>query len=216
MPGGAITTGTGTSTTITGLETGTWTYTVANAAGCTSDPSENIIIQPVPAVPSAPVIVSTDQPTCSIPTGTVYLSGLPEKGTWTLTRYPGPVITTGTGTTTTISGLAAGTYYFTVANSDGCVSPASANAIINPQPVIPAAPTVGTITQPTCQVSSGSVVLSGLPASGTWTLTRMPGGTITTGTGTSTTISGLASGTWNFTVTNEAGCTSGSSNDIVI
>src|SRR5665647_743186 len=132
MPGGVITTGSGTSTTITGLETGTWTYTVANAAGCTSDPSEIIIIMLVPSAPSAPVIYLSSQPTCTIATGSVYLSGLPEKGTWTLTRYPGPVITTGTGTTTTVSGLAAGTYYFTVANSDGCVSPASANAIINP------------------------------------------------------------------------------------
>ena len=216
MPGAVITTGTGTSTTISGLESGTWTYTVTNESGCTSDPSENIIILPIPAVPSAPVIDLSSQPTCTTATGSVYLSGLPEKGTWTLTRYPGPVITTGTGTTTTISGLAAGTYYFTVANSDGCVSPASANAIINPQPVTPATPIVGTTTQPTCQVSTGSVVLSGLPASGTWTLTRIPGGSTTTGTGTSTTISGLASGTWNYTVTNEAGCTSGSSDDIVI
>ncbi|MGC1391231.1 MAG: FISUMP domain-containing protein, partial [Bacteroidales bacterium] len=34
------------------------------------------------------------------------------------------------------------------------------------------APTVGTITQPTCSLATGSVVLSGLPATGTWTLTR--------------------------------------------
>jgi len=216
MPGGAITTGTGTSTTITGLETGTWTYTVTTAAGCTSDPSENIIIQPVPAVPSAPVIVSADQPTCSIPTGSVYLSGLPGTGTWTLTLFPDLAITTGTGTTSTVAGVEAGTHYFTVTNSDGCTSPASANFVINPQPLTPPAPVVGTITQPTCQVSTGSVVLSGLPASGTWTLTRMPGGTTTTGTGTSTTITGLSAGTWNYTVANESGCTSGATTDIVI
>lgn len=216
MPGAVITTGTGTSTTITGLEAGTWTYTVTNAAGCISDPSENIPIQPVPAVPSAPVIVSTDQPTCSISTGTVYLSGLPGTGTWTLTLFPGLTITTGTGTTSTVSGVEAGTHYLTVTNSDGCISPASANFAINPQPVTPMTPMVGTITQPTCQVPTGSVVLSGLPASGTWTLTRMPGGTTTTGTGSSTTITGLSAGTWNYTVTNASGCTSGATPSIVI
>ena len=41
--------------------------------------------------------------------------------------------------------------------------------------VSPAPPSTGTITQPTCAVPTGSVVLNGLPASGTWTLTRNPG-----------------------------------------
>ncbi len=216
MPGSVITTGTGTSTTISGLEPGTWTYTVTNESGCSSAPSENIIILPIPVSPGAPVIDATTQPTCTVSTGSIYLSGLPATGTWTLSRYPGPTITTGTGATTTVTGLAAGTYYFTVTNSDGCVSPASANAIINPQPVTPAVPAVGTVTQPTCQVSTGSVVLSGLPASGTWTLTRSPGGITTTGTGTSTTIAGLLTGTWTYTVTNASGCTSGSTAGIVI
>src|SRR5659263_319074 len=47
-------------------------------------------------------------------------------------------------------------------------------------------PKVGGITQPTCDLPAGSVILGGLPSSGTWTLTRMPGAVITTGTGTST------------------------------
>ena len=82
--------------------------------------------------------------------------------------------TTGTGTTTTISGLAPGTYTYTVTNAAGCTSVASANVVINAQPATPTAPVVGTITQPTCAVATGSVPLSGLPASGTWTLTQSP------------------------------------------
>ena len=70
----------------------------------------------------------------------------------------------GTGTTTTVAGLAAGTYYFTVANEEGCVSPASVNVVINSQPVTPAVPEIDTIIQPTCNVSTGGVVLTGLPA----------------------------------------------------
>src|SRR5512133_2544302 len=46
----------------------------------------------------------------------------------------------------------------------------------------PSAPVRGTITSPTCIVPTGSVVLSGLPSAGTWTLTRNPGSVPTTGT----------------------------------
>ncbi|UFH51909.1 beta strand repeat-containing protein [Spirosoma sp. KNUC1025] len=78
------------------------------------------------------------------------------------------------------------------------------------------APTVGAITHPNCTTTTGSVVLSGLPASGTWTLTRSPGAVTTTGTGTSAVISGLAPGTYTFTVTNSTGCTSLSTTAVTI
>jgi len=80
----------------------------------------------------------------------------------------------------------------------------------------PSAPTIGVITQPTCSTATGSVVLNDLPATGTWTLTRTPGGITTTGTGTSKTITGLTNGTYTYTVTNETGCISGASGNIVI
>ncbi|UFH51951.1 beta strand repeat-containing protein [Spirosoma sp. KNUC1025] len=79
-----------------------------------------------------------------------------------------------------------------------------------------ATPTVGAITQPTCTTSTGSVVLSGLPSSGTWTLTRMPGAVTTTGTGTTAIVSDLASGAYTFTVSHPAGCTSLSTSSITI
>ncbi|WP_052257269.1 T9SS sorting signal type C domain-containing protein [Flavobacterium sp. AED] len=75
----------------------------------------------------------------------------------------------------------------------------------------PSAPSVGTITPPTCALPTGSVVLSGLPATGTWTLN--PGGI--TGTGTNATISGLSAGTYNYTVSNGT-CTSLASSNVVI
>jgi hypothetical protein len=79
------------------------------------------------------------------------------------------------------------------------------------------APIVGTITQPNCSVPTGSVVLSGLPSSGTWTLTRSGASSgTTTGTGTSTTISSLPTGTYNYTVTSANGCISGISTNVVI
>jgi gliding motility-associated-like protein len=146
--------------------------------------------------------------------GSVELNGLPVSGTWTLTR--GAIATTGTGTNTTISGLVSGTFNFIVTNAAGCLSAQSANVVIPTQPVTPTVPTVGTITPPTCTLATGSVVLNGFPSSGNWTLTRFPDGVTTTGTGTSSIISGLSEGTYTFAVTNPAGCTSEVSSDMVI
>jgi hypothetical protein len=80
----------------------------------------------------------------------------------------------------------------------------------------PSAPVVGTITQPTCLLTTGSVILSGLPSSGSWTITRSPGGTTTNGTGTSTTVSGLSPGTYTFTVTTVSNGVSAASSNVVI
>ena len=194
-PGG-ISGGTGTSTTISGLATGTHNYTVTDGSGCTSSASGNVVIDAQPATPTAPTVGTITQPTCSEATGSVVLGGLPT-GSWTIN--PGGI--SGTGTSTTISGLATGTHNYTVTDGSGCTSSASGNVVIDAQPATPTAPTVGTITQPTCSEATGSVVLGGLPT-GSWTIN--PGGI--SGTGTSTTISGLATGTHNYTVTDGSGC----------
>lgn len=80
---------------------------------------------------------------------------------------------------------------------------------------IPDAPVPGTITHPTCTSSTGSVVISGLPSSGTWTLRRNPGNVATQGNGTLATISGIQAGTFTFTVSS-GGCTSEASASVVI
>jgi len=167
--------------------------------------------------PSVPVVGTITQPTCIVTTGSVVLNGLPSAGTWILTASPGGTTTSGTGSSTTISGLAAGTTYtFTVTNALGCISAASGNVTINVRPASPSAPVVGAITQPTCAISTGSVVLSSLP-SGTWTLTRTPGGTTYQGSTTNYTVTGLPpNATYTFTVTNSSGCVSAGSGNVVI
>jgi hypothetical protein len=80
---------------------------------------------------------------------------------------------------------------------------------------VPTAPSIGTVTQPTCENPTGSVVLNGLPA-GNWTVTRAPGGATINGSGSSLTISGLASNTYTFRVTNAAGCQSSPSAGVTI
>ncbi|MFV8335030.1 GEVED domain-containing protein [Flavobacterium sp. RSP29] len=86
----------------------------------------------VNVLPPAPLPESLIQPTCTLATGSVILNSLPSTGTWTLTRSgTSSGITTGTGNTTTISGLVPGTYTFTVSNGT-CTSLASTNVVINP------------------------------------------------------------------------------------
>jgi hypothetical protein len=144
------------------------------------------------------------------------LSGLPSTGTWTLTGTPGGTTYFDTGTSYTVTGLSSGTYTFTATNAEGCISTASANVIIDTQSETPSAPVVGEITQPTCEVATGSVVLSGLPATGTWTLAGTPSGTTYSGTGTGFTVTGLSPGTYTFTVSNAEGCISAASDNVVI
>lgn len=215
-PGGSTQTGTGSSTTLTGLAPGTYSFRVSVGDGCTSSLSAEATVNAQPAIPSAPVLGTTTQPTCETPTGSAGLSGLPSSGTWTLTRFPGSVERTGTGTSVTISGLTPGTYHFTVTNAGGCTSGNSAEVTFNNPPDVPGAPSIGTITQPSCDVRTGIISLAGLPSSGTWILTRSPGNITTEGTGTTVTVSELAAGTYTFRVTSSSGCTSAASASVVI
>jgi len=215
-PGVITSAGTGASTIISGLAAGTFAFTVANAAGCISVTSANVVISKQSQTPTPPVVGTTTQPTCAVASGSVSLSGLPLTGSWILSRYPGTIISEGTGTTVTVSGLAGGMYNFTVTNSTGCVSGLSANVVISSQPANPSAPSVVSITQPTNGFPTGSVELRGLPVSGSWILTRSPDGLTLSGIGIEKTITGLTSGIYAFTVTNSSGCTSASSANVVI
>jgi hypothetical protein len=106
-----------------------------------------------------------------------------------------------------------------ITDSNGCVnlSPTKKTATATIR-TLPAAPIAATPTQPTCFVTSGSVVLSGLPATA-WTIIASPatvGLTGLTGTGTSSTIGGLEQGiTYTFALSNGT-CASMLSTPVVI
>lgn len=73
------------------------------------------------------------------------------------------------------------------------------------------APILGAVSQPTCTFANGTVALSGLPTTGSWTVSISPtvmGATGTTGSGTTTTIGDLPPGSYTFAVTNSLGCIS--------
>jgi len=186
----------------TGVTAGAHTLTAQNANTCISAVS-NITVNAQPPTPAAPT-TTVIHPTCTVATGTITITSATAGLTFSLDGGAYAVYPAGGYL------VSAGAHTLTAQNTSTCISPVS-NITVNPQPPTPAAPTAGTITQPTCAVSTGSVVLNGLPA-GNWTIN--PGAI--TGNTASTTISGLAAGTYNYTVTNNVGCTSPASADIVI
>ncbi len=199
-------TGTGATYTVSNLAAGTYNFTVTSA--CISPASANVLINAAPPGPPAPVVGAITQATCTVLTGSVILSGLPAVGSWTIN--PGNI--TGTGTSHTVTGVPVGNNTFTVADTTGCASVPSANVFIDPQFTVPTPPVADSILQPSCTVPTGSILLGGLPAVGTWTLN--PGSL--TGTGTSHLLAGLPPGSYSATVTNAAGCTSAMSATTVI
>lgn len=81
----------------------------------------------------------------------------------------------------------------------------------------PSAPLVGTITQPTCLLNTGSVNLNGLPSSGTYNIIGTPGPLSQTSSGTSFNFSNLTANTnYTFTVTDNNGCVSAPSANVAI
>ncbi|WP_195760092.1 Ig-like domain-containing protein, partial [Flavobacterium sp. LC2016-23] len=184
---------------VTGVAAGTSVITYRNSNGCTQ--TVTVTVNPLPTITGTPAV-------CIGSTTQLTGSATPNATTpWTsATTAVATVSNTGL-----VTGVAAGTSVITYRNSNGCIQ--TVTVTVNP---LPLAPTVGTIIQPTCVITTGSVDLSGLPSTGTWTLTRSPGAVVTTGTGTTVTITGLAANTtYTYTVGNGT-CTSVSSANIVV
>jgi len=116
-------------------------------------------------------------------------------------------------TTTYISGILSETTKFrAVVQSGSCETLNSIDTTVTVN--VLNTPSVGTPTQPTCSSTTGSVVLSGLPASGTINQS----GTVVASypiTGVTMTISGLASGTYTYAVSSGT-CISIPSSSVVI
>ncbi len=208
MPGGTNLTGTGITNTISGLLAGTYTFTVTNASGITSAVSEAVIINSQPLRPSAPT-GKTAQSFCSGNTPTI--ASLIVTGTgikWYSAATGGTSLATSTS-------LVSGRHYYASQTVGSCESLTRLNVTVTLL-ASPSAPKAGTITQPTRTLATGSVILTNLPSSGTWVITRTPGGITTSGSGKSKTIAGLPSGTYTFSVTNSSGCTSVQSASVVI
>ncbi|WP_164490030.1 choice-of-anchor D domain-containing protein [Runella sp. SP2] len=188
-------------------------WTISNGQCSASTDDVNVTFTQTPTVSNA----GPDQtPACGT-TQVTLAANAPTVGTgvWSVVSGTGGTFGNANSATSTFTGVAGNSYVLRWTISNGqCTASTDDVDVTFTQNLAP--PTIGTITQPTCTLPTGSVVLNGLPSSGTWTLTRNPGAVTSTGTGATTTVSGLSSGTYTFTVTNAAGCTSGVSGDVDI
>ena len=208
--------GSGTSITFDGIIPGTYYYNVTGVNGCVSSFSETVVINIQPTIPAAPFLGNMSPPTCTDPSGSIFLSNLPDAGEWTVTRYPDSIEYHGTGTTADIENIPTGIYYFTVTNEGGCTSASSSGFNMPAQPVTPQTPVISDVTMPQYPYVTGSVTLENLPPSGTWILVRLPDSTMLTGTGTSYHVTDIPAGEYSFSVEDYTGCISPSSISITI
>ncbi len=177
------------------VASGIHTLSAQNANNCTS-PLINITVNPQPTTPAVPTVGAITQPTCAISTGSVVLGGL-SSGNWIIN--PGAI--TGSGTSTTLSGLAPGTYNFTVTNDATCTSTASATVVIDPITGVPNEPTIN-IVHPTCTVSTGVVTITSITTGLTFSLNGGPYSAYPVGGYT------LAEGTYTLSAQNAGSCIS--------
>ncbi len=222
---GSVTTDASGNYMITGLTAGTYTaFTVTNAAGCTVvDGTFIVITDPAPPSFSAGATF-TNPTTCGGNDGTITLTGMNPSSSYDIS-YDGPSGTVSLGTITTdasgnyiITGLTAGAYTNITVTATGCntVSPVTVSLSD------PGAPTfaVGVFIDPTtCGGTDGSITLTGLTPSTTYTITYDNGSVVTLGAVTSDgagnyIITGLSAGTYTGFTVSLAGCTS-SDNTII-
>ncbi|MFZ9299485.1 MAG: tandem-95 repeat protein [Chitinophagaceae bacterium] len=194
-------------------ETGTYRVEVTNI--------NNIISTSCPisvTVNPLPTLSITASSATAICAGSQVILSANASGTPTI-KYQWKVDGTNLGseTSNTYTATTSGAYSVLITDGNGCQKTSNATNIT--VSVIPSVPIIGTVTQPTCDVSTASVALSGLPSSGSWTVTANDGtnSSTFTGTGSIGTFSGLAANkTYTFSVTNSSGCTSASSSSVVI
>ena len=111
--------------------------------------------------PAAPSLATVIQPTCAVPTGTITVTA--PLGA----NYEYSINGVNYQSSPVFSLVAPGTYSVTTKNvTNGCVSATGTPATVDPVPLAPVLNSV-TVTQPTCAVPSGTIVVS---ATGSGTL----------------------------------------------
>jgi hypothetical protein len=171
-----------------------------NSSGYTTP--RKLVTVTVNSLPPTPN-VSVTQPTCSVATGTITVTSPAASGmTYSVN---GSTYTNSTGV---FSGLAIGTYNVTAKSSVGCISSA-VSATVNAQPTVPTQPTLGSLSQPSCDVATGSFVITNYNASYTYVVSPSAGVSISGAMVTA------PSGTYTVTATLSS-CTSIASNSITI
>jgi gliding motility-associated-like protein len=159
------------------------TYTVTATLGaCTSIASASVTINT--GTPTAPVAGTVTQPTCSLATGSFSITNYNASYTYVVSPSTGVSVS---GNTVSAP---AGTYTVT-ATFGACSSIVSASVTVNAQSATLAAATLGTVTQPTGSLATGSFSITNYNASYTYVVSpsigvSVSGNTVTAPAGTYT------------------------------
>jgi hypothetical protein len=186
LPGVAVTTGTNTGTVTVFAVNG-----CAASSGTLTVTAQNITTS-----------TTGTNPTCGGSNGSVSVTASNGVSPYTYVWTNG---TTVVGTTSSVTGLSAGTYLVTVTDSRGCTKTATRTLTSSGSAVIPAA-SGSSISCSGGTTGSVSVTVTGgtTPYTYSWR-----NGTVVVGTTAS--VTGLAAGTYTVTVTDAAGCSGTSS-----
>ncbi|MNJ86178.1 hypothetical protein D3C87_36660 [compost metagenome] len=185
-------TGDGTASA-TGLTAGTWTVNVTDANGCMASQSFTVT---QPTAISFTAAAQTNIACFGESTGAFAVNSA-TGGTGAFTYDWTPGTPTGEGTTS-VTGLAAGTYSVTATDANGCT--ASVSFTITQPPVLVVTP--GTHTNVSCNLgSNGTAAVSVSGGTPGYSYSWSPTG------GSSASTSGLPAGTYTVTVTDANGCT---------
>jgi gliding motility-associated-like protein len=185
------------SNVFTNVPAGTYNVTVMDiVTGCISNAT--VVVLNTPVVPVAPTVTATSPTTCAVPTGSLTVTA-PVGASY---EYSIDGVTYQSAAT--FAGLVPATYNVIVRDiTTGCVSTAT-SATILPAPGSPAAPTASVTVQPTCIVTTGTIVITA-PLGATLEYSIDGGVTYQSGT----TFAGLLPGTYNVSVHDTAsGCIS--------
>jgi uncharacterized protein YjdB len=166
---------------VTGLASGSATFTFTNAIGCSSLPTNPITINGKPAVS----ITGSN----SICIGSTTTLSPTTGGTWTSSNASVATVTNAG----VVTGVADGTATFIFTNTAGCASLPTAPITIN---------AYSNITLGSSSICIGSTTTYG-PNSGTWVSSNSSVATITN----AGVVTGISEGSAYFTFTNAAGCT---------
>ncbi len=205
--------------TITGLSSGSYSNIIlTNSSGCSSGAFTGPVSLVDPGAPGAPEnLTGVPNPSCLGTTVNLSVTNDPSAAySWSASSADAGLVSTTTNATTMLATVA-GTYtVFVTQTIAGCTSPAAMIEIVVAD--IPPTPTGGTVigVDPSgCGLSDGSLTLSGLDPSTTYTLTYSTNGTPSTGPFTTNAsgeiiISALGAGDYtDFSLENAAGCVSG-------
>ncbi len=213
-------------TSVSGLIAGTYVFqiNIIDLLGLSATATVTITVNAAPNQP--PVVSAGSGQTITLPTNTINLKGTATDASGTITAYAwtqtsGPNtanISSPAALKTSVSGLVAGTYVFTlkVSDSEGLSATSTVTVIVNPVPNIPPVANAGTnqtITLPTNSVTldgTGSADPDGTIASYKWTKISGPSqGTLSNSGNATATASNLVQGVYAYklTVTDNDGAT---------